>query len=194
MTAVSAGYRPMRNDPAGFDPMGEDWGYILDDVPAGQWRELVAVCDRRETWPFQIRGASARPYKEGYWSARLSPDWCFLAWGREYIGATWDPDRPHEVSCRITVTRRAEAREGTHDLHDWAGVITLDLREQEFTYRPCRRDQLLGVPAGVTSEAEHKARKLLAFFNDAIRHWHDGDQSRPASAADLYKSLEGPQS
>lgn len=190
--AITPAYRPMRNDAADFDPMGTGWRYILDDAPPDTWRELVATCDRRETWPFQIRGTDR--HRDGYFYARLSPDWCFLAWGREYIGAAWDPARPHEVTCRITVARRAEAREGGHALHDWAAVITLDLHGQAFTWRPCRRDAELGVPADVAAEIEHKAAKLLAFFNDAIEHWREGDQPRPVNAIDLYHQLKGPQS
>jgi hypothetical protein len=178
-------YRPMVNDARDFDPMGADWAYILDNAPPDTWRELVAVRDRKATWPFQVRGQE--PHHNGYFYARLSPDWCFLAWGREYVGAEWHPDRPHEVRCRHAIARRAEVREGTRELHDWAGVITLDLAAQTFTYKPCRRDELLGVPAGVLAEVEHKARKLLAFFNDAISHWAAGDQARPVTASDLYR-------
>lgn len=182
---VTPPYRPMVNDSRDFDPMGDSWGYILDNAPADTWRELVAVRDRRATWPFQVRGQ--QPHHNGYFYARLSPDWCFLAWGREYVGAEWDPAERHLVRCRLTIARRTQKREGTHELHDWAGVITLDLRDQTFTYKPCRRDELLGVPADVLAEVEHKAGKLLAFFDDAIAHWRAGDQERPVDAVDLYR-------
>jgi hypothetical protein len=189
---ITPGYRPMRNDAAGFDPMGDDWAYILDDAPPDTWRELVATCDRRETWPFQVRGASR--HGDGYFYARLSPDWCFLAWGRQYVGACWDPARPHEVACRVIAGRLAGQREGEHAVHDWAAVVTLDLHEQTFTWHPCPRDARLGVPDDVAAEIEHKAGKLLAFFNSAIEHWRAGDQPRPVVAADLYTSPEGPRS
>lgn len=179
--AETAAYRPMRNDRRDFDPMGADWGYVLDDTPADLWRELVAVRDRRASWPFQIRGQ--QPGHDGYWYARLSPDWCWCAWGAEYIGAHWNPATPSQVTCRVTITRYT-ATGGEHQGGRWTGELVLDLHEQSFTWQPCPRDLARGVPDDVTAEAGHKAAKLLAFFDAQIAQWRAGDTPRPFTAAD----------
>lgn len=172
MTAPA--YEPMIHDRAEYDPAAGPWNYILDDAPPDKWRELVAVAQRSATWPFQPRYTGSR-----YCSARLSPDWCFYAWGSEYVLADWEPDKPQLVTCRIVVTRRVQ--------HDgwWTTRASLDLASGSFTApaSPCDPP----MPADVTAELDAKCGKLLAFFADANRHWRAGDQERPVQAGDLYQ-------
>jgi hypothetical protein len=173
-------YQPMRNAHPDFDPMGEEWGYILDSgcAPAEAWRGMVARNLRSATWPYKL--LSDRHGRYG--GARLAPDWCYWAWGREYVTATWRPEEPHLIRCRLTIGRRyANAAPEA----EYAGHVILGLRGQTVTWLPAQamhRD----IPASVTAEAEHKGAKLLAFFTDAIGHWKAGDQEQPVQARDLY--------
>lgn len=96
-------YEPMKNNRAGFDPVGAEWGYILDDRPNEQpWRGMVPLAERPFTWPYQLH---ADRYGR-YGSARLAPDWAFYAWRNEYVLASWDPSAPHVVDCRTMLERR----------------------------------------------------------------------------------------
>ena len=173
-------YTPMRNDRRDFDPMGTDWGYILDESPLTQWRELVAVNARRATWPFALSSD-----KHGsYGSVRLSPDWCYCSWSPEYVLAWWDADKPHIVRCDLTIGRHYPNGFYWAPSDKWAGTMVLDLREQTQTW--CLRDRDKPVPDDVAAEAAHKGAKLLAFFAGACEHWRAGDQPRPVQAHDLY--------
>lgn len=163
-------YQPMRNDYRDFNPVAPEWSYILDEAPPATWRELVAVNRRHATWPFQPHGYGGRWFH----SVRLSPDWCFLSWGAEYVLADWDESSPGLVNVRLRLTRRP---------HEWVVWTQLDLREQVFSYTDA---DVSALPADVFAELAIKCDKLLAFFADACQHWHDGDQPRPINATDLY--------
>lgn len=178
-------YQPMTNDRRDFDPMGDDWSYILDNYPADTWRQLVAVKARRASWPFADRGITGDRWGKAWHSARLAPDWAFYAWGHEYVLVSWDEARPHEVVCRLVIERRYHDPETGHRVEEWTGQVTLDLREQTQTWQLCPRDAERGAPGDVAAEAAHKGAKLLAFFNDACEHWRAGDQARPVQAYDL---------
>jgi hypothetical protein len=167
-------YQPMVNDRRDFDPVDPRWSYILDEQQPA-WRELVAVRERRVTWPFQPHGVRWRYFH----AARLSPDWCFYAWGRQYVLADWDEERPALVNVRLCVGTRHS---------DLTVYAVLDLREQAFSY-PAREVSDLS-PAEV-AEVDAKCGKLLAFFADACEHWQAGDQAHPATAADLYTANGG---
>jgi hypothetical protein len=177
-------YQPMRNDRRDFDPMGDDWSYILDTGNRGEgWRELVAVNARRATWPFELHADRSG---HSYGSVRLSPDWAFYSWGGEYVGAYWDADRPHEVRCHVYVGR--DYRNGTSwaPAEKWDGEMTLDLLAGTHSWRPFPRDADKAVPDDVAAEFAHKGAKLLAFFADACEHWRAGDRARPLQAHELY--------
>ncbi len=179
MTTTTSGYKPIRNDRADFDPMSDQWSYVVDDAGA-EWRQLVAKSQRRATWPFR------KESQHGYHYVRLSPDWAFYAWGSEYVGADWSPERPSLVDARLTITRRVE-RDGRFRLDDYTGIMTLDLAAQSFAW-DCPRQ----IPADVLAEAEHKARKLLGFFATQNEAWREESTPRPVTAADLYKQAHAP--
>lgn len=170
---TEAGYRPMRNDAAGFSPADPRWAYVLDEAPPDTWRELVALRERTATWPFA-------PRHGGHYHARLSPDWAFRAWGTEYALASWHPGRPHEVTVRLVITRPGD-RDG------WTGTVCLDLAAGTRAWVPCHADLDKPVPPDVAAEIESKAGKLAAFFAEACEQWRQarpGD--RPAQAYDWY--------
>jgi hypothetical protein len=123
MTTTTA-YRPMRNDTRDLDPMGEAWATSWT-TPRLTWRELVAVLDRRATWPFQARGGTASRNIHYY------PGCPRIGVSSPRAASTsapsGNPARPCEVRCQLIITRRAE-RDGTPRLDDWTGTVTLDLR------------------------------------------------------------------
>lgn len=182
-TTTEAGYVPMRNDRRDFDPMGEDWHYILDDGGTGQgWRELVAVNARRATWPFALHeDRQGRSY--GY--ARLSPDWAFYSWGNEYLMASWDAAQPHQVRVMLTIGRDYPDAEFGHRTAAWSGQMVLDLLAMSYAWDLYPRDADKPIPDDVAAEATHKGAKLLAFFTDACGHWRAGDQPKPVQAYEL---------
>jgi hypothetical protein len=179
-----AAYKPMGNDRRDFNPMGEEWGYILDETPPTPWRELVAVRARRATWPFEV--ITDNRVHRSYGSVRLSPDWCFYAWGTEYVGAGWYPVAPHIVRCHLMIGRRYDNGVGWPPVEMWSGVAVLDLRDGSHAWEPYPSQREREVLPDVRAEIGHKAGKLLAFFQDAIGHWKAGDQERPVQATDLY--------
>jgi hypothetical protein len=175
-------YTPMKNDRCEFDSMGQEWGYILDDGPGEQsWRSMVPLAERAFTWPYQLH--TDRHGQRSYGSARLAPDWCFYSWHPEYVLASWGPEAPHLVQCRLWFARRYTSP--GPELRDVTGVVMLNLLHQSYTWAPCKRDELRGVPGDIVAEVAHKAGKLLAFFRSECEHWRAGDQPRPAQAWNL---------
>lgn len=186
---VAWSYQPMRNDYAGFDPMDGMWSYIIDDTEV-RWRGMVPVNLRWATWPF----TGGRAFGS---CIRLAPDWCFRSWHPEYVlaHAGWDGNRDpadselRHVTARLVLVRYLDPdRPGKPT--EWAGYALLDLRARSWTWRPSGRDRDRDMPADVMAEIDHKCRKLLAFFDDAIARWKTGDLPRPVTAADLYHAAE----
>lgn len=205
MTEEAAGtYRPMRNARTDFDPMGQEWSYILDSPNANgeSWRGMVPVNLRSFTWPYRLHSGRIAGTCG---SARLAPDWAYYAWRNEYVLVSWMPAAERIVSCQTVLERRYApegevsdwprnpfAGEGNERWRvcEWTARITLDLLHgtRELDIKPCGRpgERPLGLFGGVQAEAEHKAGKLLAFFRAECGHWKAGDQERPVQARDLY--------
>jgi hypothetical protein len=190
VTGHPPAYQPMANDRRDFDPMSAEWAYILDDGcrPPCRWRELVPARERVATWPFEAAGRHRD--NSPYYGARLAPDWAFYAWGSEYALAGWRPGSPHEVFCHIGATRAAPGPERGRRAGLYVGYVHLDLRGQTVRWAPCRADAERGVPEDVNAEAEHKGRKLLAYFADACARWQRGE-AQPVTARDLYEARKG---
>jgi hypothetical protein len=197
-------YTPMVNDRASFDPMGEDWGYILDEVPGPEWRGMVPVNLRPCTWPYQLN--TDRHGRNAYGCARLAPDWCLYAWSGQYVLAEWEPAAEHTVKCRMRLERRYApagevsdwpsnpfAGEGNDrwQVCEWAVQITLNLLAGTAEVDVVRPVPWRGmapapsVPDDVRAEAAHKAGKMLAFFRTECGRWRTGDLERPQVARGL---------
>lgn len=178
-------YQPMRNDHRDFDPAGGPWSYILDQTPPVQWRALVAPNLRHATWPFRPR--------QRFQAIRLSPDWCYLSWGPEYVLAWpgWDQDRDahdgelHQVTARLRAERRRRGGRVPR-IDAWESTAEIDLRIGAWSWAPGSGAEIPGLPGDAYDELAAKAVKLLAFFADAIGHWRAGDQERPPDARDLW--------
>jgi hypothetical protein len=198
-------YTPMVNDRQGFDPMGGEWSYILDEFPVDAWRPMVARGLRHATWPYAARGHDLRG--NAYYVARLAPDWCYYAWRNEYVGVSCDKSLMHVVQCRIVLERRYApageasgwpqnpfAGEGNDRWRvcEWTGHVVLDLRDGSWVLdiSPYGKDHAPAVPDDVYAEAQHKAFKLLAFFRAECARWRAGNLERPVQARDLYKPTE----